>query len=213
MPVRLITAPASEPVTLAEAKAQLRLDTADDDTLVALLVRAAREQVEGDTGRGLVTQTWELVQSSFAGVDTLELGYRGRQVYAGPGTGIVLPPTRALPWIELPRGKCASVTNIKYIDTDGNQQTLSPSVYTVDLASVPARVMLAFGQSYPGTREQWDAVVIRYVVGDAAADVPASLKQALLICLTAMYENRSPVIDVVGSTYDALISDARIIRL
>lgn len=215
MPVRLITAPALEPVTLQEAKNQLRLETADDDVLVAALVKAARERVEEDTSRGLVTQTWELVQNSFAGVDTLELGYRGRQPYIGfgPNFGATATPSGSLPWIELPKGVVASVTSVKYIDTLGAEQTLSASVYTVDMASVPARLMLAYGQAYPNTRPQWDAVVIRYVVGTAVANVPQALKQAILIALTQMYENRSPVLDEIGSTYDALIGGSRIIRL
>lgn len=56
----LIAAPGEEPVTLAEAKAWCRIDVPDEDALVSALIAAARLQVEGLTGRALVSQTWRL---------------------------------------------------------------------------------------------------------------------------------------------------------
>lgn len=57
----LLVPPAAEPVTLAEAKAWLRLDTDDEDMLVTALMLAARMVVEAAIRRVLVTQTWRLV--------------------------------------------------------------------------------------------------------------------------------------------------------
>ncbi len=56
----LIAGPGEEPVTLAEAKAWCRIDSTDDDALLAALITAARLQVESATGRALVTQSWRL---------------------------------------------------------------------------------------------------------------------------------------------------------
>jgi hypothetical protein len=56
----LIAGPGEEPVSLAEAKAWCRIDSTDEDALLAALIAAARLQVEGLTGRALVTQTWRL---------------------------------------------------------------------------------------------------------------------------------------------------------
>lgn len=46
-----LSVPALEPVTLAEAKAQLRIDGTEEDLLIASLISAARERVENYTNR------------------------------------------------------------------------------------------------------------------------------------------------------------------
>lgn len=62
MQMRLVMPPVAEPVTLEVARAHLRVDHSDEDTLIAAYLTAAREQVEQATGRALVTQTWEVQQ-------------------------------------------------------------------------------------------------------------------------------------------------------
>jgi uncharacterized phiE125 gp8 family phage protein len=57
----LLAGPAEEPVSLAEAKAFLRLDADTEDGLVTTLIAAARLHVESVTGRALVTQSWRAV--------------------------------------------------------------------------------------------------------------------------------------------------------
>jgi uncharacterized phiE125 gp8 family phage protein len=61
MPSILLTAPAAEPLSLAEAKAFLRVEHDDDDGVIAALIAGARLYVEGQTRRALLTQTWRLV--------------------------------------------------------------------------------------------------------------------------------------------------------
>ena len=200
MPVRLTSQPATEPVTLAEAKAHLRLDDALDDSDVTRLIRAAREYVEQVCWRGLITQTYEAVLDGFRGEDTLELGSRG-----GGGMG-------QLEHLELPFGQLQSVTSVQYVDANGVQQTLAASEYSVDTVSVPGRLRPAYGKAWPSTRSQWDAVRITYVVGWANAEaVPAPIKQALLLCLAEMYEKRTPA-PTGSSTVDALLSAYRLVR-
>jgi uncharacterized phiE125 gp8 family phage protein len=53
--------PAAEPVTLAEAKAHLRLADSSEDDLLTGLIRAARQDVERATGMALIDQHWRLV--------------------------------------------------------------------------------------------------------------------------------------------------------
>lgn len=228
MPAQLITPPAQEPVTLGEAKAHLRLETALDDDYVNALIISARLYTEEVCWRGLVTQTWEYVLESFQGEDTLDLGTRGRRFNNG-GSGFSelqrgnLSASGFLPYIELPKGNVGTVSSIKYIDSNGVQQTLDPSVYTVDAVSVPGKLRLAYNQMWPPTRwPQWDAVRIRYTVGwdfDGGGKWlgPTPLKQAILLLISQMYENRTPeviarAIVQIQFTFDALTAPYRLGR-
>lgn len=60
----VITPPATEPISLVEAKAHLRIenDVAIEDGLIQLLIQAAREQAEHETGRALITQTLQVLE-------------------------------------------------------------------------------------------------------------------------------------------------------
>jgi len=55
------TAPASEPLSLEEAKLHLRVENDDDDTLIGLLITAAREAVEKFLGRMIPERRFEIV--------------------------------------------------------------------------------------------------------------------------------------------------------
>lgn len=171
----LVTAPSVEPVTLAEVKEHLRVDTTDEDTLIATLISAAVEHVSGRngfTGRALVQQTWDCYFDAF--------------------------PTGE---IELPLPPVQSVTSIIYQDADGNSQTLAASVYSVNTTSEPAKVFLKPDQSWPETAETWDAVKVRFVAGyaptndgsptDFASGVPAAIKAAIFLTVADLYENRA----------------------
>jgi hypothetical protein len=118
-PLRLITPPAAEPVSLATFKGVLRIDAGDtswDPTLTMFLI-AARESVENYCRIALVTQTWLARLDSFPSV---ALRY-DRNGY---------------PQILLPKPPFQSIDSISYVDTSGAVQTLTrdPS-YGVNLAA------------------------------------------------------------------------------
>lgn len=211
MPARLITPAGDEPVTLDEAKDQLRLETSLDDTQVEGLMRAAREYVEQVCWRGLLQQTWELVLNGFHGEDAREL-----PAWSRPHFSFCQP-------IKLPMGQLATledddpaVISVKYIDQTGVERTLDPAEYTVDNVSVPGRILPAYSKSWPATRDQWDAVRVQYVVGWADGDtVPGALKQAILMLISQMYEHRTPevtgaIIAKVQFSFDSLLAPYRI---
>lgn len=176
----LYTAPADEPVSVETARAHLRLDTADDDTTVSRLVTAARRWVERTFWLGLVTQAWDLTLSEFPTEDYIEL-----------------PNARHL----------ASITSVSYVDGDGATQVWSSANYVADALSRPGRLRLAYGAGWPSTRAQWNAVTIRYVVGWAAASVPAEIVQAILFVLSWLYEHREDDAEPPRAGVAALMGD------
>ena len=163
MSLVLVTAPAVEPITLAEAKLHLRVDHDDEDDLITALIVAARRQAETFTRRALVEQTWRLTLDAFP---------------AAP--------------IRLPMGRVSTISHVKYVDGAGAWQTWAADNYLADLDSVPARIVPAYGQSWPSARRQLASVEIRFVAGFGnAAAVPADIKAAIKLALGDLYEERS----------------------
>jgi uncharacterized phiE125 gp8 family phage protein len=163
MPIKLVTAPTTYPVTLAEAKLHCRVDTSDDDALITALITAATEMAEQKTGRAIMQQTWDLTLDEFA--DTL----------------------------ELTRVPVQTVTHVKYYDTDAVQQTLSSALYAVSTADDFAfgKITPLPGTEWPAIYNQPDAVTVRYVSGYAnAAAVPEGIKQWVKLMISTMYDNR-----------------------
>lgn len=170
----LKTAPATEPVTTAEAKLHLKVDITDDDTLIAGLVVAARRWIEDITGIRMVSQTWNYYLDSF--------------------------PDAAV--IKLPLGPVSAVSSIKSTDSAGAVTTFSTGSYVTDLVSLPARVVLKSSASWPSNNlREVNGVDIEFVTGWAnAAAVPEELKLAVKMLVAYWYENREAAAGAVGST-------------
>jgi len=169
--IRPVTAAAGDPITLAEAKAHLRVDASDEDDLIARLIGAAVAKVEGPKGLGVAVmeRQWAL------------------SLHAFPRS------------IMLPLGPVTAVNAIAYLDVSGAQQTLASGDYHVDLDGEPAEIEPAFGKSWPATRNRRGAVTVTFTAGfPDAASVPDDLKTALLMTVAHLYENRE-IVNVGGS--------------
>lgn len=188
--LRLITPPASEPITLAEAKLHLRVDFADDDDLIGALITAAREQCEVAQRRALITSTWELTEEGFPCQWPVALG-----PYL-PGRLLERPwPSSRLAW-QLPRPPLQSIASVAYVAPDGSAVTLDPSAYQVVAGGTgPGLIAPVYGTTWPATRCQPEAVTVRFVAGHAdASAVPATTKAAIKLLVGHLYENREPVL-------------------
>ncbi len=176
MGLKLVTPPEVEPVTLAEAKAHLRLETTADDAFVTSLIPAARELVEIFLRRALITQTWELTLDGFP--------WNRYLVYSVSAIDIPRPPLQSVEWI-------------KYTDTAGQVQTMRPDQYVVDASSDQmGRVALAWTEFWPLTRYTINSVAIRFKAGygDSPEDVPPGIRLAICRQVSDLYENREDVV-------------------
>lgn len=165
---KLITAPADVPVTLTEARAHLRIDDTAEDTLITTLTKTATEYVENRLNRKLITQTWEAYLNTFPPADAI-----------------------VLPWAPL-----ASITHLKYYDTNDTEQTYDSSNYYTDILAEPGRLVLKPTSSgWPSTYERPNAITVRYVCGYGSSStyVPELIREAIKLLISHFFENREAV--------------------
>ena len=168
MGIAIVTPPAIEPVSLVAAKLYLRVDHDAEDGLIADLTRAARETVEAFTGRALVIRRV---------VETRD-GWNTRPDGA---VRLALAPVATVHAIRVARadGAMIAVAGPPRVDADGG---------LIRLASYPAPAFPVAG------------IEIEYSAGYGATEAacPAPLRQAVLIAVAALYENRegeTPLVD------------------
>lgn len=135
LPTVTTAAPASEPITVAEAKTQCRILTSDFDDYLGDLIQAARAHVEKECSLRIVSQTVEMKAGRF------------HDLYVLP----VRPIT--------------AISAITYLDGDGTEQTLSTSIYRVTLAEMDGAVLLKPNQYWPAILDAPDAVKVTATAG------------------------------------------------
>jgi len=157
----------SGPLTTDAVKLHLRVDHTDDDDLIDQLILAATAWAENFQNRTFVN--------------------RSRTMVLDKWQTVIRPPYPPL----------VSVDSIVYVDPDGNDQTLSSSVYRVDTTNEPGRITLEYNQSWPSIRGVTNAVTITYTAGyGAAADVPDDVKAAIKLLVGHWYEHRENVSEI-----------------
>ena len=165
MTLTLTEGPAAEPVSLAEARAHLKLDATEEDALLTALVTAARTTLEAETRRAFMTQNWRLTLDEWP---------------AGP--------------LELPLAPVASVTAVKTAALSGAMVPIDPGFYEVDAKGEPPRIAAKRGQAWPMPATRLAGISIDFTAGyGAAADVPMPLRQAVLLLAAHWFENREPL--------------------
>lgn len=185
MALKLKTAPATTPITLAEAKAHLRVDTSDEDALITGLINAATQHLDaydGVLGQCIVSQVWELYYDSFPSGD-----------------------------LEIPLGPVISIDSVEYVDpTTLLYVTWNASNYETDLVSLKAWVIPK--GAWPAIASTSNAVRVTFTAG--FNPVPQPIKQAILLLVGHWFENRAGVVDNPGMmsvpyAVDALIAPLR----
>jgi uncharacterized phiE125 gp8 family phage protein len=188
--VDLVAGPTAEPIDLASTKLHLRVTNSAEDAYISRLITACRDHGEYYTRRSWMPQTLALVMDRFPWA-----GARGHLGGLGLGVG-----STAL--IRVERPPVTAITSITYYDEAGDQQTLDPSTYQVDLPRGPraqyARIRPVGDTVWPDTeRRRLDAVTVTYQAGYAlagsppASTVPAELIQGMFLMIGELYKTRT----------------------
>ena len=148
----VITPPATEPVTLAEMKAQIGIPTGNtaSDTIITRRITEARQWCENFTDRAFITQTREIRFDKFQD--------------------------------EFRLPSASAVVSLKYVDINGTVITLTATDYVLDTYDRIPFVRLAYGSVWPPIRDERNAVRIQYTAGyGAAAAVDPLIKEAVML--------------------------------
>lgn len=180
----LVTAPATTPVTLAEAKAEIPVLHSDDDTRITRYINAATAHLDGYKGvlgNAIVTQTWKLTLPEFE--DRMRLP---------------LPPVQSL-------------TSVTYLDADEASQTFS-SVH-LETDGVDTWVALDTDASWPTTANRDDAVTITFVTGygDDETAVPDDIRELILHMVCCWFNGVSQ--DEINKRVNMMMAPKRNITL
>ena len=182
--LELLEAPAVTPVSLAEVRRQLRIEHEDDDLLLVRLINVATAytDVQGALGHAMISQKW------------------GQWVDSTPPASV-----------KLILGPVLQVNAIKYYDTNGDLQTDTLNNYEVLGTSFATTVGPKEGFNWPVTQDRSDAIRIEYTIGygETVADIPETIRHALMMLIGHWYENReTTMMDELSNVpygFDALI--------
>jgi uncharacterized phiE125 gp8 family phage protein len=186
----LLAAPAIEPVSLDEARSFLRVDTHDDDEVIAALIAGSRIHVEAQTRRALITQSWRIVLDA----------------WPADGRITVLPaPLQAL-------------AAARAYDFDDNAQTLDVTAFVPDLGA-STLAFAPWALPAPGRIAAGIELDVTVGYGNDATDVPEALRQAVRLLLGHWYDNRGVVapstsqVMALPETVASLLAPYRVLSL
>ncbi|OJY38179.1 MAG: hypothetical protein BGP06_15265 [Rhizobiales bacterium 65-9] len=158
----LLEGPASEPVSLADVKAHLRLTSSDEDGLLGKLIVAARLTVEAASGCELIAQKWRIAFDRW------------------PRDGVVRLPLRPVIACDAVRVFTDAATSV----------TLAASALYIDAFASPPRLVLTTAPPDPGRSAGGIEVDLTVGFGVDAASVPPNLRQAVTLLAARWFERR-----------------------
>ena len=194
------TEPAN-PVTLAEAKAQLRIDSSAEDDLIGTLITAATRWAEDYTDRTFCHTQWQMRLDSFYGPvgSPVQFGLKadGNNIEGRQGTVPNLD-------IELPRPPMvqtgtATAVAITYTPSAGaSTTTLDATEYRVDRQSTPGVFRPLYGKTWPTHLVDQNSTVVTWYAGYSATgtSVPAPVKAAILLLVAHLWKHREASAEV-----------------
>lgn len=180
-------APATEPVTAAELRAHLIVDSTQlPDDAANALITDARTEIENRLNIAMITQSWRFSIDRWPG--GAEAWWDGvRQMAASELYG-----RNALTSLNMPRFPLQSITSVTVYDEDSNAASVNVAqTFDVDTRRTPGRITLKNGATWPVALRANNAIEIVYVAGyGSAAQVPAPLKRAVRDLAAYLYSHR-----------------------
>lgn len=186
-----IVPPAALPISLAELKAQTRVNFADEDALMLGYIRAAVEMCENFTGLGFITQTWTQTFSSF--------------------------PTTSTGALLLRRRPLQEILSVNYLDGAGADTVLGTTIYRaagIGADRSPSSIWLSDGSSWPTILPSTlEAVTVTYTVGfgDDHNFVPELIRQAVMMAAATWFNFREDVVQ--GQSVQELPFNSKVLLL
>ncbi len=194
----LKTEPVDEPVTLDEAKQQIRVTTSTENDFIEDLIKSARISAELYCERVFITQTWQIFFDFLGNIGRSEWWNGVRE---GPVTSFFADV------IEITRPPLQSIVSVTSFDQDDVGTVFSDSNYNVRVYSgnnpPKGRIALKGGVSWPVGGRNVDSLEIEFIAGygDAGSDVPRQIRNAILEEVAFRYEHRGDCIDTaIGSS-------------
>ncbi|MCA0400590.1 MAG: phage head-tail connector protein [Proteobacteria bacterium] len=157
----LVDGPAIEPVTLADAKTWLRLDGPAEDDLVRALIVAARLMVEAEIGQVLIGQNWRLIGDRW-------------------------PSENA---VTVKVGRVLGVTGGRTFAASGASTPIPAASFEVYRDPEPSRIV-PLERPMPGRALSGIEIDMRLGFGEAAADVPETIRLAIRRLILLWYDER-----------------------
>lgn len=204
--LKIVTGPASTPVSRIEFQEHLRLDEGVDITQLSSFIQAATNWAENYTNKFFINRSCQMALDSARELDV--------NLWEGTRTGYF---NLALSdYIELSAAPVVSVQSVKYYADDDTESTWDASNYYVDTFSEPARISLRTGGTYPTDLRKSNGLEINFIAGygENAFNVPEPIRLAILQYATYLYEHRGDNDDgiVPSSAIKSLLDPYRVLR-
>lgn len=162
----LITPATLLPVSLDDAKGQLRVLNTDEDARITQLIKRAAAHIEIHCGIVLAESTWRMTRDVF------------------PVSGGIL---------EIRKPPVQSITSVTYLDSAGDVQTVDTADYRADVSGKPARLR-AVGNTWPTPGVDLGGVAVTFVAGSpegstpGVAAIPDAAAMLILLLIEQWYE-------------------------
>lgn len=188
-----ITAPATQAVSLADAKEYLRVDQSAEDNRITAIIQSAESLVKNQISQSLKNETIEYYLDAWP--------YDHNNVWwDGMREGALNTLVSGSDYIDIPWGPNVAVTAFETIDNSDVAYLFDSSQYHVDNTSKQGRVVLSLGSVWPATiLKTTGGIKITFTAGYGAADsdVPAAIRQAILESVAAQYEKRGDAVTML----------------